>query len=92
MLELHTIELKKAPSAGQPVPLDEWHSLFNAETEEEPDMIKLKTKNPGIIETIKKLREVSLTDRLRMEHEQRLKAKKDREAEDEFVFMQGNQP
>lgn len=56
---MHTIELKKAPSAGQPVPLDEWHSLFNAETEEELDMIKSKTKNPGIIEAIKELREVS---------------------------------
>lgn len=89
MLELHTIELKKAPNREQPVPLDEWHSLFNAETEEELDMIQSKTKNLGIIEAIKELKEVSLTDRLRMEHEQRLKAKRDREAEDEFVYLQG---
>lgn len=89
MLELHTIELKKAPNREQPVPLDEWHSLFNAETEEELDMIQSKTKNSGIIEAIKELKEVSLTDRLRMEHEQRLKAKRDREAEDEFVYLQG---
>lgn len=89
MLELHTIELKKAPNREQPVPLDEWHSLFNAETEEELDMIQSKTKNLGIVEAIKELKEVSLTDRLRMEHEQRLKAKRDREAEDEFVYLQG---
>lgn len=52
-------------------------------------MIQSKTKNLGIIEAIKELKEVSLTDRLRMEHEQRLKAKRDREAEDEFVYLQG---
>lgn len=52
-------------------------------------MIQSKTKNSGIIEAIKELKEVSLTDRLRMEHEQRLKAKRDREAEDEFVYLQG---
>lgn len=89
VLELHTIELKKKPDKKQPNLLDEWHSLFNAETEEELDMIKSKTKNLGIIEAIKELKEISLTDRLRMEHEQRLKAKRDREAEDEFVFEQG---
>lgn len=61
--------------------LDEWHSLFNAETEEELDMIKSRTKNLGIIEAIKEWKEISLTDRLRMEHEQRLKAKRDREAD-----------
>lgn len=33
--------------------LDEWHSLLNAETEEELDMIKSRTKNLGIIEAIK---------------------------------------
>ncbi len=89
VLELHTIELKKKPDKKQPNLLDEWHSLFNAETEEELDMIKSRTKNLGIIEAIKELKEISLTDRLRMEHEQRLKAKRDREAEDEFVFEQG---
>jgi len=89
MLELHTIELKKTPNRAQPAPLDEWHSLFNAETEEELDMIQSKTKNLVIIEAIKELKEVSLTDRLRMEHEQRQKAKRDREAEDEFVYLRG---
>ena len=89
ILELHTIELKKKPDKGQPSPLDEWHSLFNAKTEEELDMIKSWTKNLGIIEAIKELKEISLTDRLRYEHEMRLKAKRDRQAEDMFVYEGG---
>lgn len=89
VLELHTIELKKNPNREQPSPLDEWHSLFNAKTEEELDMIKLRTKNPGIIEAVKELKEISLTDRLRYEHEMRLKAKRDRRAEDMFVYESG---
>lgn len=89
ILELHTIELKKNPNKEQPSPLDEWHSLFNAKTEEELDMIKSRTKNPGIVEAIKELKEISLTDRLRYEHEMRLKAKRDRRAEDMFVYESG---
>ena len=57
IIELHTIELKKSPNKEQPSPLDEWHSLFNAETEEELDMIKSGTKNLGILEAIKELKE-----------------------------------
>ena len=53
ILELHTIELTKNTDKEQPNPLDEWHSLFNAETEEDLDMIKSKTKNQGIMEAIK---------------------------------------
>ncbi len=89
VLELHTIELKKNPNKEKPCPLDEWHSLFNAKTEEDLNMLKSKTKNHGIMEAIKELREVSLTDRIRLEHEMRLKFKRDRQAEDEFVFEQG---
>lgn len=89
MLELHTIELRKQPNEAQPCPLDEWHCLFNAKTQEDLDMIKSKTRNLGIMEAIKELKEISLTDRIRLEHEYRLKAKRDREAEDEFIFEQG---
>lgn len=46
-------------------------------------------KKPGIIEAIKELKEISLTDRLRYEHEMRLKAKRDRQAEDEYVYESG---
>lgn len=89
VLELHTIELKKKPRREQPSPLDEWHSLFNAETEEELDMLKSGTKNLGILEAIKELKEISLTDRLLYEHEMKLKAKRDRRAEDNYVYYQG---
>ena len=89
ILELHTIELTKNTDKEQPNPLDEWHSLFNAETEDDLDMIKSKTRNKGIMEAIKELKEISLRDRFRYEYEMRLKAKRDREAEDEFVLEQG---
>jgi len=88
VLELHTIELKKKPRQEQSCPLDEWHQLFNAETEEELDMLKSGTKNLGIIEAIKELKEISLSDRLHYEHEMRLKAKRDRYAEDQFIRVQ----
>lgn len=91
VLELHTIELKKKPDKEHPCPLDEWHSLFNAKTEEDLDMIKAGTKNKGIIEAVKELKEISLTDNLRFAHELRLQAKRDREAEDEFVYEQGQE-
>ena len=76
------------PHQEQSCPLDEWHQLFNAETEEELDMLKSRTKNLGIIEAIKELKEISLSDRLRYEHEMRLKAKRDRYAEDQFIRVQ----
>ena len=53
------------------------------------NMLKSGTKNLGIIEAIKELKEISLTDRLRYEHEMRLKAKRDRRAEDKYVYYQG---
>lgn len=91
ILELHTIELKKKPDKEQPTPLDEWHSLFNAKTEEDLDMIKSRTKNKGIMEAIKELKEINLIESLRYGHELRLKVRRDREAEDEYVFEQGKE-
>lgn len=91
VLELHTIELKKRPDSENPRPLDEWHSLFNAKTEEELEMIKSKTNNVGIIEAIKELKHISFPKMIRMEYEMRLKAKRDRYAEDKFVFEQGRE-
>lgn len=54
-------------------------------------MIRSKTKNLGIIEAIKELKEISISDRIRLEREYRLKAKRDRKAEDDFVFEQGRE-
>ena len=53
------------------------------------DRIKSGTKNLGIMEAIKELKDISITDRIRLECEYRLKAKRDRRAEDDFVFEQG---
>ena len=53
-------------------------------------MLKSGTKNLGIIEAINELKEISLSDRLRYEHELRLKAKRDRHAEDKYVYNQGH--
>lgn len=63
--------------------------MFTAETEEELDMLKSGTKNLGMMEAIKELKEISLTDRLRYEHEMKLKAKRDRRAEDKYIYYQG---
>ena len=52
-------------------------------------MIRSRTKNLGIIEAIKELKDISITDRIRLGREYRLKAKRDRKAEDDFVFEQG---
>lgn len=54
-------------------------------------MIKAGSKNKGIIEAVKELKEISLADNLRFAHELRLQAKRDREAEDEFVYEQGQE-
>lgn len=52
-------------------------------------MLKSGTKNLGIIEAINELKEISLSDRLQYEHEMRLKAKRDRHAEEAFIRKQG---
>lgn len=91
IIEPRTIELKKKPNKDRQSPLDEWHRLFNAKTEEDLDMIKAGTKNKGIIEAVKELKEISLADRLRYEHESRLKVKRDREAEMEYAYEQGQE-
>ncbi|MDE7206825.1 MAG: Rpn family recombination-promoting nuclease/putative transposase [Lachnospiraceae bacterium] len=91
ILELHTIELTKPPNREKPNPLDEWHSLFNAKTEEDLDMIKRKTRNLGIIEAIKELKTMSLSDRLWYIHEQRLKEKRDREWIEDEMYEEGLQ-
>ncbi|MGN1151625.1 MAG: PD-(D/E)XK nuclease family transposase, partial [Lachnospiraceae bacterium] len=53
--ELHIIELTKALKG---TPVDDWIRLFNAENEEELDMIT--TKNEGITEAINVLKSMSL--------------------------------
>lgn len=85
MFEIHTLELRKKLTGNQP--LDDWIRLFNAEKEEDLDMIK--TKNPGIREAIRELKLLSLTDEIRYYFESKEKARRDKQAQDEYIFDQG---
>lgn len=87
MLELHVIELNKPLSGTGRV--DEWILLFNATTEEEMDMLEAKTKNVGIMEAIKEVREMSLRRSLRLLREARLKEIRDRNAREDYVRSEG---
>ncbi len=81
--ELHTIELCKSPEKGSKV--FEWVKLFNAETEGELDMILAGIKSEGIMEAISQMKLLNLKKRIRYEYEMRLKAKRDRWAEDDYI-------
>lgn len=85
LFEIHVIELKKKLNGNESV--DDWIRLFNAETEEELDMIK--TKNPGILEAMKELRAMSLSKRLRLMYEEHLKEVRDRNAIEDYAREQG---
>lgn len=85
MFEIHTLELRKKLTGNQQ--LDDWIRLFNAEKEEDLDMIK--TKNPGIREAIRELKLLSLTDEIRYYFESKEKARRDKQAQDEYIFDQG---
>lgn len=81
LFEIHIIELAKELKGTDAV--NDWIRLFNAENLEEMDMIK--TKNAGIREAMEVMRNMSLGRRLRLIHEARLKEKRDRWAQDEYV-------
>ena len=87
MLEVHVIELNK-PLSGRDQ-MDEWIQLFNAETEEELNMLEASTKNLGIIEAIKEVRIMSLRKTLWLLHEARLKEIRDRNAREDYVRSEG---
>ncbi len=85
LFELHIVELRKP--LGETDGLDDWIRLFNATAEEDLEMIKIK--NAGIREAIEELRTMSLARTLRFLYEERLKARRDRWAEDEYVRNEG---
>lgn len=87
MLEIHVIELNK-PLNGTGR-MDEWIRLFNAETEEELELLKANTKNRGIIEAVKEVREMSLGKTLRLLREAHLKEIRDRNAREDYVRNEG---
>lgn len=87
MLELHVIELNKRLSGGDR--MDEWIQLFNAETEEELNMLEARTGNRGILEAIKEVRIMSLGKAMRALREERLKEIRDRNAREDYVRSEG---
>lgn len=78
------IELRKRLQGSV---VDEWITLFNAESEAELKMIK--TANPGIQEAVRELREMNLGRRMRLRFEANMKAISDRKAEDAFIREEG---
>lgn len=84
-LEIHTLELCKKLSGTAPI--DDWIRLFNAESEEELDMIQ--TKNAGVLEAIREVKLMSLNGKLRARHEARLKAERDQRAREAYVRDEG---
>ena len=81
ILEIHTLELRKKLTGKEPV--DDWIRLFNAESEEDLDMIR--TKNIGIREAIEEVRHMSLRGILRARYEAHQKAVRDQKAQDAYV-------
>lgn len=87
MLEVHVIELNK-PLSGSGR-MDEWIQLFNAQTEEELDMLEAKTKNIGIIEAVREVRDMRLGRVFKALHDAHMKEIRDRNARDDYVRVEG---
>lgn len=85
LFEIHVIELRKQLSGTDAV--SDWIRLFNARDEEDLKMIM--TKNIGMTEAMEVLRTMSLSKSLRYLYEERLKAIRDRNAQDEYVRDEG---
>ena len=87
LLEIHVIELNKSLSGtGR---MDDWIRLFNAQTEEELNMLEAKTKNPGIIEAINEVRTMRLSKTLKALYDGHMKQIRDRNARDDYVRSEG---
>ena len=84
IFEVHIIELRKRLTGDSPV--DDWIRFFNAESEEDINMIK--SKNLGIQKAIEELRHFSLNPHLRLRYEAYLKEKRDRIAIEEYAREQ----
>lgn len=85
--EIHVLELNKQLRGNGPV--EEWIRFFNAESEEDLDMLKAGTKNTGILEAVKELKLLNLRGRLRARYELYLKARRDRRAQDAYEREEG---
>ena len=81
------IELSK-PLSGTDR-MDEWIRLFNAQSEEELDMMQAETKNPGITEAIREVRVMRLGKTFKLLYDAHMKQIRDRNARDDYVRMEG---
>ncbi len=86
-LEIHTIELKKELEGEEPV--NDWIRLFNAKSEDELDMIR--TKNVGIREAVRVIREYNLPRRLRLQYQYHQKYLRDQNARESYVKEEGRE-
>ncbi len=87
LLEIQVIELNKALSGRDR--MDDWITLFNAETEEDLKMLEAKTKNPGILEAIKEVRLMGLGRVLKAVYDDHMKQIRDQNARDDYVRAEG---
>ncbi len=87
LLEVHVIEINKATQEDEAI--HEWIELFRCRREEEIEVLRMKTKNPGILTAIEELREMNLSKSIKAEWDNHLKQKRDRYAREEFVYDQG---
>lgn len=85
MMEVHTLELRK--KLMEQNRMNDWIRLFNAESEEDLDMIR--TENAGILEAIREVKIMSLSKRLRAHYEAYQKDIRDRKAREKYVRMEG---
>lgn len=85
LFEIHIIELGKKLDGKNPV--DDWIRLFNAQTEEELDMIH--TANAGINMAIGEVKKMSMSERMRARYEAHMKEIRDRNAREDYVRNEG---
>ncbi|MCI9151724.1 MAG: Rpn family recombination-promoting nuclease/putative transposase [Lachnospiraceae bacterium] len=83
--EIHVIELNKKLSGKDRI--DDWIALFNAQSEEELDM--LSGKSLGLQEAVRELKEMSMTKRMRLRYEAHQKELRDRNARESYVRKEG---
>ena len=85
--EIHTIELKKKLKGDNP--LDDWVRLFNAQSEEELDMIK--TDNIGIREAIMEVKRYSLVGLIRQLYREHVDYIRDNAAVEDYIREEGEE-
>ena len=83
-IEVHTLELRKSLSGENP--LDDWIRLFNAESEDDLNMIK--TKNTGILEAIREVKILNFSRYMRLRYEAHMKYIRDKKAIEAYELYQ----